>query len=183
MDLATGLVTEMGPFEDQNPRWSPDGTQIAFERDTPPKSPPDHYTAPSAVFVADADGRNVHQVGPAGGQMPGWSSDGTRIVLQVQRYRWVGNVERAFIDIYTIRPDGTDLRRLTTDQFSTNPSWSVDGRIRFIRTPMVNGNLRTAGPAQRWIMDADGGNASQPSLPPLLQQLPIWEVPVAQPTP
>jgi Tol biopolymer transport system component len=80
-------------------------------------------------------------------------------------------VERWFSDIYTIRPDGTDLRRLTTDQISTNPAWSVDGRIWFIRTPMVGGNLQTAGPPQNWIMDADGGNATQSSLGPQPQDL------------
>jgi Tol biopolymer transport system component len=184
MDFASGRVTEGGDFEGVGLRWSPDGTQVVFERDTTPKSPSDHPTSMSTIFLADADGRNVHQVGPAGGQMPGWSPDGTRIVFQVQRYSWVGNVIRAFIDIYTIRPDGTDLRRLTTDQISNNPEWGVDGRIWFIRTPGLAGNLGTAGPPQLWTMDADGSNAARPSLSPLLQELLLnYSPPVWQPTP
>jgi dipeptidyl aminopeptidase/acylaminoacyl peptidase len=180
MDLATGRVTELGDFDrcDQcgsqwprsDPSWSPDRTHIVFTQGIPITTPQSHYAAAFEVLIADADGRNVHQLSPSGG-FPGWSPDGTRIVFQRERYSWVGNEERWFADIYTIRPDGTDLRRLTSDQISTNPAWSIDGRIWFIRTPMVGGNLQTAGPAQQWIMDADGGNATQSSLAPQPNEL------------
>ena len=36
-------------------------------------------------------------------------------------------------DIYTIRPDVTDLHRLTSDRMSGLPSWTADGRILFVR--------------------------------------------------
>jgi Tol biopolymer transport system component len=48
-------------------------------------------------------------------------------------------------DIYTVRPDGTDLRRITR-RGGTEPSWSPDGsRLAFAR----NGGI--------WVVDADGG--------------------------
>jgi Tol biopolymer transport system component len=190
IDLGTGRVTELGDFDEcyqsceiQSPRsyplWSPDRTQIVFtgaDLVVGPQPPAD-----PAVFVADFDGRNVHQVS-AFGQSPGWSPDGTRIVFQGDRYSWTGTwfpgkVVRSSSDIYTIRPDGTDLRRLTTDEISSNPGWSVDGRIWFLRLSSVDGNVQTEGPLLSWVMDADGSNATQLSGPPPFQE---WQL---QPTP
>jgi Tol biopolymer transport system component len=179
IDLATGRVTELGDFDQcdrcgtqwprSDPRWSPDRTQMVFTWAAPAFSP--QPPAGGAVFVADADGGNVHQISPAGGA-PSWSPDGSRIVLQIDRYEEVTKFEYLlFTDIYTIRPDGTDLRRLTTDEISSNPGWSVDGRIWFIRTPRVDGNQQTEGPYQYWVMDADGTHATQLSGPPQPQDL------------
>ena len=58
-------------------------------------------------------------------------------------------------DIYTINPDGTDRRQLTThdDQDST-PSWSSDGRrIVYERASSI------------YAIDADGSNDRQVSVP------------------
>lgn len=47
----------------------------------------------------------------------GWSPDGTRFVVSA---RAAGN---AAPDVYTLRTDGTDVRRLTTDLDAGSPSW------------------------------------------------------------
>jgi Tol biopolymer transport system component len=90
IDLSTGRVTELRDFDtcDQcgtewprsYPAWSPDRTQIAYTwavtqlpGPQPPRDP--------AVFIADADGGNAHQVS-AIGSLPSWSPDGTEIVFQ-----------------------------------------------------------------------------------------------------
>jgi hypothetical protein len=51
-------------------------------------------------------------------------------------------------DLYTVRPDGSDLRRLTTTGVASWPEWTPAGQIRF----------RGGGPNQFWLMDADGEN-------------------------
>jgi dipeptidyl aminopeptidase/acylaminoacyl peptidase len=177
IDPAIGRVTELGDFDQcdlcgsewprSDPRWSPDRTQIVFTW-APTVSP---QPGDSPVFVADADRGNVHQLIPAGGA-PSWSPDGSRIVFVIDRYEEVTKFEyRLFQDIYTIRPDGTDPRRLTTDEISSNPAWSVDGRIWFTRIPRVDGNQATEPPPQYWVMDADGSHATQLSGPPQPQDL------------
>ena len=47
----------------------------------------------------------------------GWSPDGTRFVVAA---RAAGT---AVPDIYTLRTDGTDVRRLTTDLDTASPDW------------------------------------------------------------
>jgi Tol biopolymer transport system component len=158
VDLSTGRVAMLasttiledgGAFQNRQARWSPDGTQIVFTQDVPyDVNGPARQPPPPALLVVDADGRNLHKVS-ASGSFGDWSPDGTRIVFQSDWY----------FDIYTIRPDGTGLRRLTSDQSSAKPSWSADGRIRFERQPTVGG--LPAGPLRFWIMDADGSNATQ----------------------
>jgi hypothetical protein len=56
-------------------------------------------------------------------------------------------------EIYTMKPDGSDVRRLTTDRAEDlQPAWSPDGsRIAFISN--------RGGSYQIWVMGADGQNA------------------------
>jgi Tol biopolymer transport system component len=49
-----------------------------------------------------------------------WAPDGSRIAFDSDR---AGGV-----DVYTIKPDGTDLRKLTDHGFNGEPSYSPDGR-------------------------------------------------------
>ena len=99
---------------DAVPAWSPDGTKIAFasSRDDPENL--DHD-----LFVMDADGGNVTKVagGPRTEQNPSWSPNGRRIAF-----------DRADL-IFTVRSDGTDLKKLTSRRrmLATNPSWSNRG--------------------------------------------------------
>ena len=56
------------------------------------------------------------------------------------------------LDIYSMDPDGTDVRRLTTDpEGDFGPSWSADGKeIVFVSTRDGNGEI--------YVMDADGSD-------------------------
>ena len=188
IDLSTGRVTELpsttildcplmpgqaqpgtlncGYGANQDPRWSPDGTQIVFSQDVPydmngpanelvdgMPAPPN--LTPSSLFVVDADGRNLRRISPASlpGRFPEWSPDGSRIVFTSYVTEKVGPAEnpgsKVTQDIYTVGADGTDLRQLTSDGISSFPAWTADGRIWFER----NGQL--------WVMGADGSNATQ----------------------
>lgn len=55
-------------------------------------------------------------------------------------------------DVFTVREDGTEVRRLTSDGRSFNPSWSPDGkRVLFISEVKQR-------PVELSVMDADGRN-------------------------
>jgi Tol biopolymer transport system component len=55
--------------------------------------------------------------------LPGWSPDGSRILF-------TRRVEAANFDIFTIRPDGSDLRRVTDHPSGDGHAvWTADGRI------------------------------------------------------
>jgi TolB protein len=70
--------------------------------------------------------------------------------------------------IWTINPDGTDARQLTTEGWSnTQPSWSPDGsKIVFVSN---------RGPGPRvWAMDADGSNQVPLTDDVLYAMGPVW---------
>jgi Tol biopolymer transport system component len=84
--------------------WSPDGKLIVFEsnRDSTSQSGGDLYTITS-------DGRTIRRLTQGGNNYgPAWSPDGRWIAFNSRRD---GNNE-----IYLMRPDGTQQRRLTHDR-------------------------------------------------------------------
>jgi Tol biopolymer transport system component len=87
---------------------SPDGTRMAFTR-----LEPDLGQKNFEIFVANADGagetRLTHT--PAPEADPSWSPDGTRIVFAREG------------DIYTMAPDGSDVRQVTDSGSDGWPTW------------------------------------------------------------
>jgi Tol biopolymer transport system component len=119
------------------PTWSPDGSEIAFERGFGKQGA-------SRLFVMNADGSGVHQVGDvataSGG--PSWMPDGDEIVFD--------DIQGG---ISSIGVDGSGLRRLVGKAF--NPTVSPDGKtIAFVRGPAI------------YAIDADGGDAHPLLEPP-----------------
>lgn len=95
-----------------DPVWSPDGKRIAFIGGKD-----------GSMFVMNADGterqllvRGKDPVGSAG--RPSWSPDGRRLVF-------VG-AQITTDNLYTVRSDGSGLRRLAGD-IGSEPAWSPDG--------------------------------------------------------
>lgn len=100
---------------DMVPAWSPDGTKIAFS-----SSRDDPMNLDFDLFIMDADGDNVTKVagGPRTEANASWSPNGRRIAFDRSD------------SIFTIRSDGTDLKKLTNRRrmLASNPSWSNKGR-------------------------------------------------------
>lgn len=86
------------------PAWSPTGDRIAF-------------LAPGgSVWIMNSDGSSRHQVAPAASGCIDWSPS-SRIIFS-------NNV------LYSVKPDGTDLRQLTSNNYLgiLNPRWEPDGQ-------------------------------------------------------
>ena len=151
--------------EFREPAWSPDGKRLAYVR-----TRNDGTSDRSHIWIVNADGSNPVQLTEqlSGNQnMPAWSArgaDGT------ERIAFVQDVNAA-PRIWTIRPDGGDLRSLGgTTAHDIQPAWSPDGTtIAFQRSSAsVQGDI--------WLMAADGGNARPLMIGALpgLQLSPAW---------
>lgn len=135
----TQLVPNSGT-EDHTPSWSHDGERIAFMRANNTAKPENA----SYIYTVDADGgdptlvRRMPRKRPGSG-VPDWSPDGRRILFDT--YCLFGDCGQppTGSQLFTIRPDGKDLRRLTDFRGNSyDGAWSPNGRkIVFSRNPMV----------------------------------------------
>jgi Tol biopolymer transport system component len=122
VELPLGASTFHG-----DPAYSADGSQISYDEDSGPGQPTVH-----GIFVANADGTGAHRLTTALAGKDAydtesqWSPDGTHIAFtRVKAHKQAA--------IFTVRPDGTDLKQLTPYVLdAASPDWSPDGtRIAF----------------------------------------------------
>lgn len=134
----------MNSRNDQRPDVSPDGNQIVFVSNRITET---NLSGDFEIFVmsSDGDAGGVLQLTFNGAEdsWPRWSPNGKWIAFH-------SNVDGNF-EIYVIRPDGTDLTRVTDysglDQF---PEWSPNGKQLAIRRD-----------TDVYLIDLDGYNPIQ----------------------
>jgi TolB protein len=128
IDLSTGRVTALtteGDWHDEQPRWSPDGSRVAFKSTR---------GGSFNLYVMDADGRNVTRLTDHHGNDhdPAWLPDGQSLVFTSDRDRGPGRY-----DLYRLRLADGSITRLTTSfgGYAFMPSVSPDGNwVAFVAT-------------------------------------------------
>ena len=96
------------------PSYSADGKAIVFRV---------FGAQDKGLRIIDVETREVRVLTEEYDNLPFWSPDGRRIVF-------TRKVDAVNFDIFTIRPDGGDLQRLTTNRGNDGHAvWTADGRI------------------------------------------------------
>lgn len=150
--------------DDSRPRWSPDGTRIAFNRSD------DDDDQKAQIYVIQADGTNLQQLTHIGklNTMPAWSPDGRKIVFG-------GGGELYVIELATQRI--IQLTGIEEKHGASAPDWSPDGQQiayeKFIKRPgLHHKNI--------WVINADGTNPKpllpdpKPEDPTIFRSNPKW---------
>ncbi len=172
-----------GTSQDKQPRWSPDGQQIAFLSDR---------AGLNQVFLIRPDGGEARQISFFKGGVSAfeWSPDGRRLLLtsvvnvdpeargapstldeprdaNAPEVVWrlpykmdgVGYLLSQQIHLFTLDIDSGEDRRLTEGAFDVHSAaWSPDGR-RIVYSRTREGRL--AHRTDLWVADADGSHARQ----------------------
>lgn len=98
------------------PSWAPDGKRFVYRV---------WGNGTQGLRIMTVADRSVQVLSTDYDNLPRWSPDGQRIVFTRR--------DAGFnFDIYTMRPDGSDAKRLTTSPANgAHAVWTADGRIPF----------------------------------------------------
>ncbi|WP_250502493.1 hypothetical protein [Caballeronia sp. AZ7_KS35] len=138
------------------PSYSPDGKKIVYRVSN---------ATLQGLRILDLDARTTTVLTDGQDNLPGWSPDGTRIVFTRKQVS-PDDPNKFNYDVFTIRPDGSGLARLTTDGSNQGHAvWTYDGRIAYssgsygFRDELALYDNSFQPDGQNWVMNADGSNA------------------------
>ncbi len=159
---------------DNSPSWSPDGTRLVVSRVTLVGATGEDSYGDLVIVDASGNGNEVqltqHQPGEVA-QHPCWGvHNGEEWIVYAYRPSAAEDT-----DIYRMRPDGTDITRLTTDGArNSQPCFSPDGsKIAFQKF--------RRGSFDIYVMDFDGSNEQVLAESEEADTAPAWSpVPVQQ---
>lgn len=168
-----------GPRRDTTPRWSPDGSRLAFisEREAGKKGQLHVMPAAGGEAIRLTDLR--HGLGA-----PEWAPDGRRLafaarvggppepeseeekrkskpprIITTMKYRWNGEgftYDRR-LQVFVVGTDGGEPRQLTEGDYDhTDPAWSPDGRS-IVFTAARHDDRDHDDAADVWVVASDGG--------------------------
>jgi dipeptidyl aminopeptidase/acylaminoacyl peptidase len=145
LDLATARDVRPVNTDCRGPgavAWAPDGSTLAYDCGI--------WDAMAQIWLINADGSHPRRLptGVRNARWPSWSPDGTHVAFAASGA------------IYTVRPDGTGLRRVVAH--GSAPSWSPDGQRIAYRAA---GGIRLVTPDGRDVTPARGGGVGPAGAP------------------
>ena len=149
-DVTIHAEAAEGTFAIFSAQFSPDGTEILFDRGT---------DAGYDIFVMATDGSNVRRLTDSGNDYdPYWSPDGSKIVFTREDASHANATTTPTSDIFVMDADGSHVTRLThaapQDTF-LGAVWSPDG------TKIAYNAGRTGSAGTVVVMNADGSDPTE----------------------
>ena len=148
--VGAGIFTRGAPFADGNPKWSPDGRRIAFDRQTLDGG---GSIVDENVWVMPESGRNPRLL--VHGRLAGWTPAG-RVVIS----------DAATNALALVNPDGSGLTSISDPFDGSTWAWSPDGRsIAFQRGSdifVMNADLSAQADITNTLGLADGAPSWSP---------------------
>jgi Tol biopolymer transport system component len=157
-------LTNTPKFDEMEPDFSPNGSQIGYYRGSTGPTPP------YGVYVMNADGSDPTLLSEGGGfGQVDWSPHGMELVFESIFESADSDAEYGDEEVYVINADGSGQRTALTSNSAVDlePDWSPDGKkIAF--------SSDRDGDFDIYTMDADGSNVAQLTNSPGDDKQPDW---------